>query len=168
MDFHWSTLWLILHILSFFIAFGPDFAFPIIGRLAARHPQHGVFATEIFHAVDRRITIPLSFAVPLFGILLIVTRRYDFWKSEWLIVASVMYIVAESLALFVLGPTTTKLLKLQRSMPPGPPPEGAAPPAEMMTLIKRAQTVGMILTLFLITFIVLMVWRPGSAFLPPP
>jgi hypothetical protein len=167
MRFTWSTLWLVLHIVSFLVAFGPDFMFPMIGAAAAKEPQHGLFATRLIHSYSQKVTTPLSFLVPAFGVALIVTKRYDFWASEWLIVASALYIVAMAVAIFILDPATGKLVKIQEGLMSGAP-EAQEGLARLPKLVKTTQVAGGFLTLAVLTFIVLMVWRPGSTYLPPP
>jgi hypothetical protein len=36
-----------IHILTAIVAFGPNFAMPIIARMAAQEPQHGLFALRL-------------------------------------------------------------------------------------------------------------------------
>ena len=114
-----------------------------------------------------RVTIPLAVLVPLFGAALIITKRYDFWKSEWLIIASALYTVVFLFAALVQRRNAGRMIERQRAMPPGPPPEGAQPPAELMAAAKRIRRGGAFLLLSIVTLIVLMVWQPGTAFLPP-
>jgi hypothetical protein len=47
-------------------------------------------------------------------------------------------------------------------MPPGAPPAGAEPPAEVAALGRKLQFGGMFLGLMILAILVLMVWRPGS------
>jgi len=80
-----------------------------------------VFGTEIIHVIEERLTLPLSVAVPLLGTALIYTGHFNLWKSEWLIIAIVVYIVTFFFAMFVQLPNTSKMIRLLQSMPPGPP-----------------------------------------------
>ena len=43
-EFGLLTLFLFLHVGAAIIAFGPTFAFPVIGGMAAKEPMHGNFA----------------------------------------------------------------------------------------------------------------------------
>ncbi len=160
---NWSQVWLILHILSVIVAFGPTFAFPLIARLAQKHPQHGLFAVETMHTIANKMTLPLAVvAVPGFGAALIISKHYVLFESEWLLVAIALYVLFLLFAFLVQIPNTTKVIDILRSMPPGPPPEGAQPPPELMAATKKVQVGGMFLTLLILVFVTLMVWRPGS------
>jgi len=159
---HWFQIFLILHLLTVLLAFGPDFAFPVLATMAQKEPQHGAFATEIIHFIEAKLTIPLAVLVPLFGVGLIYTGHFALWQSTWLIIAVIAYPIVFFFALFVQLPNTSKMLRLLHSMPPGPPPEGAAPPPEIERLGKRLQAGGIFLSVMIILFVVLMVWRPGN------
>ena len=171
----WFSFWLFLHILLVIMAFGPALAaFPVIGALGAKHPQHAAFGVEVTEFVSRRLTIPLAVLVPFTGLALIFTGKHQLWQSEWLIISIVLFTILFFYALFVQLPTGTKLLKVMQSMPPPPqampggepPPAGSAPPAgpppEIAGLINRARMGGMFLSLLMVTILLLMVWQPGA------
>lgn len=158
----WFTFWLILHVLAILVAFGPTFALPIVGALSRKHPEHAMFGVELAEIVERRLTLPLAVVVPFLGLALIYTAHIQLWKSEWLLISIGLYMVAFFFAILVQNPNTGKMLRAMRAMPPGPPPEGAAPPAEIVALGKRLQQGGMFLTLMIVTILVLMIWRPGN------
>ena len=160
----WFKLWLILHILAVIIAFGPTFAFGIIAALGQKDPRHAAFASKVSHTIETRMVIPVAVLVPLFGTALIFTGHHDLWHSEWLLAAIGLYIVAFSFAVLVQNRWSTRMLKTLSDMPPGPPPEGAAPPAEVMALGRKLQMGGMFLGILIVVILVLMVWKPGDAF----
>jgi hypothetical protein len=58
----WSpfTLFLILHILAVIVAFGPTFAFPLMGGMIAKNPQWALPWGEAMHKIDwdRRRRVP--------------------------------------------------------------------------------------------------------------
>ncbi len=57
----WLFPWLLfLHVLGAIIAFGPTFAFPIIGAMGGKEPQHANFATRAAHLVGQRLDEPLA------------------------------------------------------------------------------------------------------------
>ena len=70
-------------------------------------------------------------------------------KSEWLI-SIVLFAFAYVFSLFVQMPNARRLLRLLRSMPPGPPPEGAGPPPEVAALGKKLQMGGQLLSLLVV------------------
>jgi uncharacterized membrane protein len=168
----WFQVFLILHILAVVIGFGPDFAFPLIGSMGQKNPQHAAFAAEITVAIEEKVTLPLSILIPLFGTGLIYTGHYDLWKSEWLIIAVFLYVVVWSFATFVQTPNGRKLRDMLRDMEGrmpagGPPPVTGSeqgPPPEFLAQVKRVQMGGAFLGLMVVFFVVLMIWKPGSAF----
>jgi uncharacterized membrane protein len=160
----WFTFFLILHILGALVAFGPTFAFGLIAAKAQKEPQYGLFATEVISTITKRMTEPVAVLVPLFGTGLIYTApgNINLWKSEWLLISIVLYIIAFSFSLFVQSPTAGRMIAALRAMPPGPPPPGAAPPPEIAALGKRLQVGGIFLVSLVVVILVLMIWRPGN------
>jgi uncharacterized membrane protein len=158
----WFTFWLIGHILTVIVAFGPTFAFPGIAAMARKDPAHAVAFTRVIDFIEHRMTIPLAVLVPLFGTGLIYSAHIDLWKSGWLVASIIIFIFAFFFALLVQSPNSKKMLHMMEQMPPGPPPPGAQPPAEMLALGKRLQFGGMYLTVSVVVLVVLMIWRPGN------
>ncbi|HJP65001.1 MAG TPA: DUF2269 family protein [Actinomycetota bacterium] len=160
----WFQVFLILHILAVVVAFGPSFAFPLIGALIEKSPQQGAFGLQIMTAIEERMIIPLSTVVPVLGVGLIYTGHFDLWKSEWLVITIVLYPIFYFFGLLVQTPRSNRLLKMALDMQAaGPPPaEAGGPPAEFQKLQKQVQMGGAFLGLMVIVFIVLMVWKPGS------
>lgn len=160
----WFILFLTLHILAVIVAFGPTFAFPLIGAMIEKSPQHALVLTEVMHKIETRMTIPLAVVVPLLGTALIFTApgNIDLFKSEWLLAAIGLYIVAFSFAVGVQTRTVNRLVGVMQAMPAGPPPEGAAPPPEIARLAKKAKLGGMFLTVLVVVVLILMVWKPGN------
>ena len=160
----WFTFFLIGHILAAIVAFGPAFSFALIAAQGQKEPQHAVFAAELIHTLSARVVIPVALVVGVFGIGLIFTAHVDLWHSEWLLIALALYIAAITFSITVQLPRGGKLAELLRAMPPGPPPAGATPPAEILKTAKQLQFGGIYLTLSVVAIVVLMVWKPGAAF----
>lgn len=160
--FGWFQLWLILHILSVIIAFGPTFAFGLMGSYAKRHPQHALAVAEVTHLIAQRIVVPVMVLVPFFGTALIFTGKFDLWKSEWLIIAIILFTIAFFVAILIQLPNSTRLVEALSKLPPGPPPEGAQPPADVAAITKKLSIGGAFLGLMIVVIVILMVWRPGA------
>jgi len=168
----WGTFFLYVHILAAIIAFGPTFTFPLIGALSGKYPQYAMILTEATELIEKRLTIPLAIVVPLAGTGLIYANHIDLWKTGWLVVAIVLYIIAFFFALLVQAPTVTKLLGILKSMPApavgppggagagpaegGPPPGG--PPPEIAKLVNRSRLGGIFLLVLILVILFLMVW----------
>jgi len=160
----WFQVFLILHIIAVIVAFGPEFSFPLIGRLIEKHPQDAAFGLQIMTAIEEKMATPLSVIIPLLGVGLIYTGHFNLWHSTWLIIAVILYPIVFFFALLVQTPRGNRLLKMALDLQKaGPPPEGAGgPPPEMLKLTKQVQMGGAFLGLMVLFFVVLMVWRPGS------
>jgi len=167
----WGTFFLFVHILAVIIAFGPTFAFPLIGALSGKHPQYAMILTEASELIEKRLVIPLAIVVPLAGTGLIYANHIDLWKTGWLVAAIVIYTIAFFFAILVQAPTVSKLLGILKSMPAppaggpppgggegGPPPGAGGPPPQVAALVKRARLGGIFLTVLIVVVLFLMIW----------
>jgi hypothetical protein len=133
-------LLLFLHVLGAIVALGPTFAFPLLGAMARREPEHGGFATRATILIDDRIVRPVVLVTGLTGLAMI------WWRSiavlapayRWLLVAIVMYVLALAISLLVQRPAVQRAVVLMS----GPADPGSQLPA---TLARVART-GMVLT----------------------
>jgi uncharacterized membrane protein len=164
----WSTFWLILHVLSAVIAFGPTFAFPLIASFGQKHPQSALAGAEISEVISKRLVTPAAALLPLFGAALIFSKRYELWSSTWLLVSIPLYIVAFAFSALVQARNGARAIEILRSMRERPPGEAAGPPPELMAVGRKLQLGGMFLTLLFLIIFVLMFWRPGTCFVNQP
>lgn len=149
----WYAFWLILHILAVVIAFGPTLAYGLIVTLGQKHPEHSAFATRVILSIDRRMTIPLAIAVPIFGAALILTANFDLFKSEWLLIAITLYAITFFYDLLIQMPATARMLRAQ---------EGGQSGVDLQAMGKKLQMGGTFMGIMFVTILVLMVWKPGS------
>jgi uncharacterized membrane protein len=156
----WLFRWLLfLHVLGAIVAFGPSFAFPIIGAMGGGEPQHGNFATRVSHAISSRLVYPIGITLPITGVGMILVRGIDpsARPNWWLGIAIVLYIIAYGFSFFVQRGLVNRVIEITST----PPPPGASgPPPELPPLVKRIQRGGIILTVLLIAIIFLMVVKP--------
>jgi uncharacterized membrane protein len=172
----WFPLFLLLHVLAAIVAFGPVFAFPLIGRMGGSEPQHANFSTRVSAAVSRRITIPAALTMPVSGVLMIWSTGID-WAQLWLITGVALYTFAVSYAVLVQGRAVARLIQLTSGPPPsaGPGPAGSGalaggpgagglgpggPPPEIAATVQRIQRGGMLLMAVIAIIVSLMVFRP--------
>jgi amino acid transporter len=161
----WFTFWLVLHVLSVVVAFGPTVVFGPLAAYAQKHPQHALAIAEASDMIERRIVIPVAALVPFFGLALIYSGHFDLWKSTWLLVSIGLFIVAFFFAVLVQNRNSVAMVKAIAALPPGPPPEGASgPPPQVAALGKRLQMGGVFLSVMILVILVLMIWRPGSCY----
>lgn len=161
---------LLLHVLGAIIAFGPTFAFPIIGAMGGREPMHANFASRVSHTVNDRLVEPVAASMAVTGVAMIWAAGIDVLAAEnrWLLVAIVIYVFALAFALFVQRPVGKRIIELSggdRGAPAAPPPsaDGApgGPPPALAAAVAATQRNGMILTLALVAIVFLMVVKPS-------
>lgn len=161
-----AFLFLFLHVLGAIAVFGPTFAFPVIGSMAAKNAPHGHFAALVTETIERRIVLPGAVVQGITGVGLILTVGLDITAAvnRWLVGGIVLYLIAILFSAFVQAPNAAKLVELTAGGPPaGGPPAGAPagpPPAIAETAQKLARG-GMFLTVMIVLIVLLMVTKPG-------
>ncbi len=158
--FPW-LLW--LHIFGAIVAFGPTFAFPLIGGMGGKEPMHANFATRITEKISHGMTIPLAVVQGITGVGLVLTSSLDLGRATWLAVSIALYLAALGFSIFVQTPRVAKVIAMT-STPPPPPAPGeapAGPPPALMAAVKAVQQGGIIMTVLVVTIIFLMVMKPG-------
>jgi uncharacterized membrane protein len=152
---------LFLHVLGAIVAFGPNFAFPVIGAMGGREPMFANFATRVTLRIEERIVIPLAIVQAITGIGLILTVPFDLLATHWLLLGITLYLIALGFALFVQTKSVEHLVELT-TMPAGGPPPGApaGPPPGVPGAVQRVQRGGMLLGALIIAIVFLMVVKP--------
>lgn len=171
-------VFLTLHILTAIAAFGPVFVFPLIARMAAQEPQHGLFALRLTEKIEKRLTIPLALTMPISGGLLVWSEGIDMAAAHWLLTAIVLYVVAIFFAILIQVRTVDRMIELATGMAAarsvlaaGP---GAAlampvartggpngyPATEMAVLASRAARAGIFLMILVVAIVSLMAGKP--------
>src|SRR4051812_21878287 len=113
-DYGLFTLFLFLHIGAAIIAFGPVFAFPLIGAMGAREPQHANFGVRVSSTLTEKMTIPFALTMPVSGLLMIYFAHINLAdrSSLWLVLGIILYVITLSIALLVQRPTVMKMIEL--------------------------------------------------------
>lgn len=159
-DLAWLIPYLLfLHVLGAIAAFGPTFAFPIVGAMGGKEPQHANFATRISHSVSSRLVYPIGITLPITGALIILVsgRNLADRANWWLSLAIVLYVIAYGYSFFVQRKTVERIIEMTSApLPPG----ATGPPPELMANVKRVQRGGAIMTVLLLAIIFLMVVKP--------
>ena len=161
---------LFLHVAGAVVAFGATFAFPFIGNMGGKEPQHVNFALRLQEHISKRWVFPLALLQGVTGLLLVWrisdlsgVSFIDVLSRGWLLVAIVLYITALSIAFFILYPTGAKLIEATSTPPPPPPPGVAAPsgpPPHIAALVARGRMFGMINAVIILVIVFLMVTKP--------
>lgn len=160
MDFKVLFPWLLfVHVLGAIIAFGPTFAFSIIGAMGGKEPQHANFATRVSQTIGDRLVAPLAIFQGITGLLLIWISGRDLFapESRWLLLAIVLYLLGLYFSLMIQARWVRGII----DMTSAPPPPGAAgPPPALAELIGKVQRGGMILGINVAVIVFLMVLKP--------
>jgi uncharacterized membrane protein len=157
----WLFPWLLfLHVLGAIVAFGPTFAFSLIGAAGGAEPQHANFATRVSNTIASRLVYPIGITLPITGLAIIAVRGINpfdrpYW---WLALAIVLYIAAFGYSFFVQRKYVGRVIELTSA----PPPPGASgPPPELRMLVGRIQRGGMATGIILVAIVFLMVVKPA-------
>lgn len=164
-------LFLFLHVLGAIVAFGPTFAFPVIGALAAKEPQHRPFVIRMNLRIATVLVIPFALSMAVTGALLIWAAGWSLGEARWLEIAIAVYVVSVLVSLFVALPNSRRIAELVGAMPSGGPPTPSAvpagatpasgPPPELLARVERGKTLGYFQTALLLVIVALMVFKPA-------
>jgi hypothetical protein len=147
---------LFLHVMGAILAFGPTFAYSIMGAMAGREPQHANFSARQTAAIGNTLVYPLAIFQGVTGVLLIVSVNIDVTAARWLISGIVLYAIALTYALTIQRSALHRLIELT-STPPAP---GSPPSPEIPATVKKIQRGGMFLGLLIVVIVFLMVVKP--------
>jgi uncharacterized membrane protein len=154
-----APLFLFLHVMGAILAFGPTFAFSIMGAMAGREPQHANFSARQTAAIGNKLVYPLAIFQGITGIVLIFALHIEPEKAPWLAVGIVLYLIALVYALTVQRNALHHLIELTSTPPPPGTPPGP-PPLEVMATVKKIQRGGMLLGVLIVVIVFLMVVKP--------
>jgi uncharacterized membrane protein len=156
-------LLLFLHVGGAIVAFGPTFAFPILGPMAGHEPQHVNFALRFQKAVATTLIVPLALLQGVTGLLLVWKIGLGLLAQPWLLLGIALYIVALVVSIGIGLPTVRKLIEFTSAPPPTPPPgspPSSGPPPHIAALVKRGRQLGMVQTALIVAIVFLMVAGP--------
>jgi uncharacterized membrane protein len=154
---------LFLHVFGSILAFGPTYAYSIIGAMGGKEPMHANFATRVSEKIGTTLVYPLAIFQGITGVALIAISGRDLSKSIWLTVAIVLYIGALSYAFTIQRNAVHHVIELT-TMPAGGPPPGApaGPPPGLPEAVRKVQMGGMALGITVAVIVFLMVVKPGA------
>ncbi len=154
---------LFLHVFGAILAFGPTYAYSIIGAMGGREPMHANFATRVSERIGTTLVYPLAVFQGITGLALILISGRDLTKSVWLGVSIVLYVGALTFAFTIQRNAVHRLIELT-TMPAGGPPPGApaGPPPGVAEAVKKVQMGGMGLGLTIALIVFMMVVKPGA------
>src|SRR5438874_111875 len=97
----WFQFWLFVHILSAIIAFGPTFAFPLIGPMIGKEPMHGNFGFRVLETLEDRLVIPFALSMPVSGVAMVIAGPVRLGQP-WLLIGILLYATAVVISLTIL------------------------------------------------------------------
>ena len=150
---------LFLHVLGAILAFGPTFAYSIMGAMAGREPQHANFSARQTAAIGNRLVYPLAIIQGVTGVLLILAAQIDVRAAPWLALGIILYLIALTYALTIQRNALHRLIALTSTPPPPGTPPGPPPP-EVLATVKKIQRGGMFTGILVVVIVFLMVVKP--------
>ena len=150
---------LFLHVLGAILAFGPTFAYSIMGSMSAKEPQHANFSARQTAVIGNSLVYPLAIFQGITGLLLIASGRINLMALPWLQIGIVLYLIALIYALTIQRNALHHFIELTSTPPPPGTPPGPPPP-ELLATVKRIQRGGMLLGLLIVVIVFLMVVKP--------
>jgi uncharacterized membrane protein len=152
---------LVLHIVAAIVGFGGSFLAGMLGLEAKKRGGTDALAiTRSTLAVTERVSLMAIYAVPVLGILLILTSD-DVWKfsQAWISLSFLLYIAAVGLYHAVHRPNLHRMNVLMGNVSSGG--AGREGLTELQERGKKAGAVGGILNLIWVAIVFLMVFKPG-------
>jgi uncharacterized membrane protein len=155
-----APLFLFLHVMGAILAFGPTFAYSIMGSMAAKEPQHANFSSRQVEAIGNKLVYPLAIFQGITGVILLLILQIEPQKQPWLAAGIILYLIAVTYALTVQRNALHHLIELSSTPPPPGTPPGPPPP-EVLATVKKIQRGGMLLGTLVVVIVFLMVAKPG-------
>ena len=150
---------LFLHVLGAIVAFGPTFAYSIMGVMAGREPQHANFSARQTAAISNGLVYPLAAVQAVTGVLVFVSAPSDeFTVGWWLALGIGLYVVAFSFSLTVQRGALHRLIELTAT----PPAAGTPPSPEIPATVRQIQRGGIFTAILIVSIVFLMVVKPGT------
>lgn len=150
---------LFLHVLGAIVAFGPIFAYSIMGVIAGREPQHANFSARQTAAINNGLVYPLAGVQAVTGVLVFISAPSgEFTTGWWLALAILLYIIAFSFSLTVQRNALHRLIELTGT----PPAPGTPPPPEIPATVRRILRGGIFTGVLIVAIVFLMVVKPGT------
>ncbi len=156
----WFPYVLFLHVMGAILAFGPTFAYSIIGAMGGKEPQHANFGLRVTAQIGSRIAYPLAIVQGITGLILMIIGEIPVMDHPWLTAGIVLYLIAVVYALTVQRSALHRIIELS-SAPPTPGATGGPPP-EFIATVRKVQRGGMMLGALVVVIVFLMVVKPGG------
>jgi len=156
------ALLLFLHVAGAILAFGPTYAFLILGPMGAAEPAHRNFSLRFQKSVSSRLIAPMALLQGVTGLLLVWRIGFGLLQQGWLIAGIALYLVVLAIGFGVLIPALRVLVPASAAPPPAAAPGEApsGPPPHIVATIRRARLGGMANAVLVLIIVFLMVTKP--------
>ncbi|HVL04154.1 MAG TPA: DUF2269 family protein [Acidimicrobiales bacterium] len=153
---------LLLHIVAVVVAFGSFTANATYARLARqRGGSEGVAINEASAAVTKRVSQGALWAVPVFGIFLVVLSDGAIgFEEPWISLSFLLYIAAAALLVAVVIPTQRRSNQLAAEAVANL--SSGTERGELAQLEKKLAAVSGVFNLLFLAVLALMIFKPGS------
>lgn len=151
---------LFLHVMGAILAFGPTYAFAIIGAMGAKEPQHASYGSRLIAAINSKMVYPLVVIQGITGLALIGIGQIPLMSRPWLLVATLIYLVALAYSFTIQRSALHHVIELTSGPPPAGAPQG--PPAGLRETVVAIQRGSIFLGLAVLVIVFLMVVKPGA------
>ncbi len=162
MDWLFSIV-LFVHVAGAILAFGPSYAFLVLGPMGGSEPRHLNFALRVQKKISSTLIAPLALLQGVTGLTLVALIGFEILTRGWLLLAIALYVVLLSIGFLVLIPALGILIPATSAPPPassevaGAP---AGPPPHVIAARNRARLGGMINAVLILVIVFLMVTKP--------
>jgi uncharacterized membrane protein len=155
---------LVLHILVAIVGLGSVMLNGLYAAQSQKRPGPGGRAVSEANFFVSNIAEKFIYAIPIFGILLVLASDKA-WKfsQTWIWLSLLIYVIAIGISHSVLIPGHKRINALLAEMEQGPPPAGGPPPqvVELQAIGKKMAPAGAALNVIVVIFLALMIWKPG-------
>lgn len=154
---------LFVHVAGAILAFGPTYAFMILGPMAGSEPQHLNFALRVQKKISSTLIAPLALLQGVTGVTLVAMIGFDILTRGWLLVSILLYVTVILIGFLVLIPALRVLVPATSVAPPARAEGGATPagpPRHIVAARDRARIGGMINAVLVLIIVFLMVTKP--------
>ncbi|HEV2069888.1 MAG TPA: DUF2269 family protein [Acidimicrobiales bacterium] len=153
---------LLLHIVAVVVAFGSFTVTATYARLARqRGGSEGVAINEANAAVTKRVSQGALWAVPVFGIFLVVLSDGAIgFEEPWISLSFLLFIAAAALLVAVVIPTQRRTNQLDKEILGGRSPNAGG--SERTRLDKKLAASSGVFNLLFLAVLALMIFKPGA------
>lgn len=140
-----------VHVLSAIIAVGFNASYGVLLRRAAREPEHELHVLETVKVLDQRFANVGYTLLLITGVWMVLISPFRLTEF-WILAGLVLYVLAALAGIALYAPIMRRQVAILQA--------GGRESPEYAFLARRAQVLGVILTVMVIVIVFLMVTKP--------